>query len=42
MSKKFFPELHLGFEDPRVQLHIGDGTFGYMFFLGLCVYNSMK
>lgn len=26
VSKKFFPELHLGFEDPRVQLHIGDAA----------------
>ncbi|KAI8564991.1 hypothetical protein RHMOL_Rhmol03G0225600 [Rhododendron molle] len=24
VSKKFFPELSMGFEDPRVQLHIGD------------------
>lgn len=21
----FFPELAVGFEDPRVQLHVGDG-----------------
>uniref|UniRef100_A0A5B6Z2C2 spermidine synthase n=1 Tax=Davidia involucrata TaxID=16924 RepID=A0A5B6Z2C2_DAVIN len=26
VSKKFFPELSLGFEDPRVQLHIGDAA----------------
>ncbi|KAL5811408.1 hypothetical protein ACOSQ4_027976 [Xanthoceras sorbifolium] len=25
VSKKFFPELAVGFEDPRVRLHIGDG-----------------
>ncbi|KAL6541520.1 hypothetical protein OROGR_011006 [Orobanche gracilis] len=24
VSKKFFPELALGFEDPRVNLHVGD------------------
>ncbi|PIA49039.1 hypothetical protein AQUCO_01300113v1 [Aquilegia coerulea] len=24
VSKKFFPDLAVGFEDPRVQLHIGD------------------
>ncbi|GFP81089.1 spermine synthase [Phtheirospermum japonicum] len=24
VSKKFFPELALGFEDPRVHLHVGD------------------
>lgn len=27
MSKKFFPELAVGFEDPRVHLHVGDGMF---------------
>ncbi|KAI8005894.1 Spermine synthase [Camellia lanceoleosa] len=26
VSKKFFPELAIGFEDPRVQLHIGDAV----------------
>ncbi|CAN7039233.1 unnamed protein product [Brassica rapa subsp. trilocularis] len=26
VSKKFFPELAVGFEDPRVQLHIGDAV----------------
>lgn len=26
VSKKFFPELFIGFEDPRVQLHIGDAA----------------
>lgn len=26
MSKKFFPQLAVGFEDPRVHLHVGDGT----------------
>ncbi|KAG7537726.1 S-adenosyl-L-methionine-dependent methyltransferase [Arabidopsis suecica] len=26
VSKKFFPELAVGFEDPRVQLHIGDAA----------------
>lgn len=25
VSKKYFPELAVGFEDPRVRLHIGDG-----------------
>ncbi|RZC91368.1 hypothetical protein C5167_027431 [Papaver somniferum] len=25
-SKKFFPELSIGFEDPRVRLHVGDGA----------------
>lgn len=25
VSKKFFPKLAIGFEDPRVSLHIGDG-----------------
>lgn len=25
VSKKFFPELAVGFEDPRVKLHVGDG-----------------
>ncbi|MCL7035354.1 hypothetical protein MKW94_018167 [Papaver nudicaule] len=24
VSKKYFPELAIGFEDPRVQLHVGD------------------
>ncbi|ONK79357.1 uncharacterized protein A4U43_C01F5540 [Asparagus officinalis] len=26
VSKQFFPALAIGFEDPRVNLHIGDGT----------------
>ncbi|KAI3950992.1 hypothetical protein MKW98_026446 [Papaver atlanticum] len=26
VSKKFFPELSVGFEDPRVRLHVGDGA----------------
>ncbi|XP_038983853.1 spermidine synthase 1-like [Phoenix dactylifera] len=26
VSKKFFPHLAIGFEDPRVNLHIGDGV----------------
>lgn len=26
VSKKFFPELAVGYEDPRVQLHVGDGA----------------
>ncbi|XP_039142201.1 spermidine synthase 2-like [Dioscorea cayenensis subsp. rotundata] len=26
VSKKFFPKLAIGFEDPRVSLHIGDGV----------------
>ncbi|KAH7557780.1 hypothetical protein JRO89_XS11G0219500 [Xanthoceras sorbifolium] len=26
VSKKFFPELAVGFEDPRVRLHIGDAV----------------
>ncbi|KAK9914503.1 hypothetical protein M0R45_038278 [Rubus argutus] len=26
VSKKFFPELAVGFEDPRVHLHVGDAT----------------
>ncbi|CAN6461772.1 unnamed protein product [Victoria cruziana] len=26
VSKKFFPNLAVGFEDPRVNLHIGDGV----------------
>ncbi|KMT16059.1 hypothetical protein BVRB_3g052300 [Beta vulgaris subsp. vulgaris] len=26
VSKKFFPELALGFEDPRVNLHVGDAV----------------
>ncbi|CAL5364503.1 unnamed protein product [Camellia sinensis] len=26
VSNKFFPELSIGFEDPRVQLHIGDAV----------------
>ncbi|GAB4858430.1 hypothetical protein Ancab_009903 [Ancistrocladus abbreviatus] len=26
VSKKFFPQLSVGFEDPRVQLHIGDAA----------------
>ncbi|XP_019200443.1 PREDICTED: spermine synthase-like isoform X1 [Ipomoea nil] len=26
VSKKFFPELAIGFEDPRVRLHIGDAV----------------
>lgn len=25
VSKKFFPDLARGFEDPRVHLHVGDG-----------------
>lgn len=27
VSKKFFPELSMGFEDARVQLHVGDGMW---------------
>ncbi|GAA0165132.1 transferase [Lithospermum erythrorhizon] len=26
VSKKFFPELAIGFDDPRVQLHVGDAV----------------
>ncbi|KAK9147283.1 hypothetical protein Scep_006040 [Stephania cephalantha] len=26
VSKKFFPDLAIGFEDPRVQLHVGDAV----------------
>lgn len=26
VSKKFFPELSVGFEDPRVRLHVGDAV----------------
>ncbi|KAK9266984.1 hypothetical protein L1049_019307 [Liquidambar formosana] len=26
VSRKFFPELYVGFEDPRVKLHIGDAA----------------
>ncbi|XP_026439860.1 spermine synthase-like [Papaver somniferum] len=26
VSKKFFPELSISFEDPRVRLHVGDGA----------------
>ncbi|KAJ0043296.1 hypothetical protein Pint_17694 [Pistacia integerrima] len=26
VSKKFFPELAVGFEDPRVQVHVGDAV----------------
>ncbi|KMZ61156.1 Spermidine synthase [Zostera marina] len=26
ISKKFFPKISVGFEDPRVNLHIGDGV----------------
>ncbi|KAL9225387.1 hypothetical protein vseg_001320 [Gypsophila vaccaria] len=26
VSKQFFPDLHVGFEDPRVHLHIGDAV----------------
>ncbi|KAL2550639.1 Spermine synthase [Forsythia ovata] len=26
VSKKFFPELAIGFEDPRVRLHVGDAV----------------
>ncbi|XP_020272276.1 spermine synthase-like isoform X2 [Asparagus officinalis] len=26
VCKKFFPELSIGFEDPRVQLHVGDAV----------------
>ncbi|CAM8959200.1 hypothetical protein QQ045_004341 [Rhodiola kirilowii] len=26
VSKKFFPELALGYDDPRVQLHVGDAV----------------
>ncbi|VFQ73037.1 unnamed protein product [Cuscuta campestris] len=26
VSKKFFPELAIGFEDPRVKLHVGDAV----------------
>ncbi|XP_043716872.1 spermine synthase-like isoform X1 [Telopea speciosissima] len=26
VSKKFFPDLSIGFEDPRVRLHVGDGA----------------
>lgn len=35
MSKKFFPELAVGFEDPRVHLHVGDGIFNATIFFYL-------
>lgn len=27
VSRKFFPDLAVGFEDSRVHLHVGDGIF---------------
>ncbi|KAI3976305.1 hypothetical protein MKX01_021847 [Papaver californicum] len=27
VSKQFFPDLAVGYEDPRVTLHVGDGTY---------------
>lgn len=30
VSKKYFPDLAIGFEDPRVNLHVGDGMNTFM------------
>lgn len=27
VSKQFFPDVAVGYDDPRVNLHIGDGIF---------------
>jgi hypothetical protein len=27
VCKDFFPNLYVGFKDPRVRLHVGDGMF---------------
>ena len=27
VAKEFFPDVAVGFEDPRVNLHIGDGMW---------------
>lgn len=32
VSKEFFPDVAIGYEDPRVTLHIGDGKI-YFYFL---------
>lgn len=36
VSKQFFPDVAVGYDDPRVALHIGDGTssntFPFLFF----------
>ena len=32
MSKEFFPDVAMGFDDPRVSLHIGDGKINLFFF----------
>lgn len=33
VSKQFFPDVAVGFEDPRVNLHIGDGMIIDFLFL---------
>lgn len=32
VSKQFFPSVAVGYEDPRVSLHIGDGIFKLLLF----------
>lgn len=36
ISKQYFPEVAVGYEDPRVNLHIGDGMISSFFFL-ICI-----
>lgn len=36
VAKEFFPDVAIGFNDPRVNLHIGDGMVKLKAFLGFC------
>ncbi|KAF1872150.1 hypothetical protein Lal_00033804 [Lupinus albus] len=39
VSKQFFPDVAIGFEDPRVNLHIGDGIISYSNFFPYILYD---
>jgi hypothetical protein len=36
VCKDFFPNLYVGFKDPRVRLHVGDGMFKSRYLLVYC------
>lgn len=39
VSKQYFPDVAVGYDDPRVKLHIGDGMVNFFLFLGGFLYS---
>lgn len=42
VCKQFFPDLSVGFEDPRVRLHVDDGMLkiGFILWLSYLLFND--